>query len=219
MTAHAELERRYRRWLWCYPGWFRREHEAEFLGVLLVGAREGQRRPEPRECLDLLVGGLSMVLRSRVARSDRAAVLALRLMYLGAVVELATVLAVLASMGEVRSATLAGDPGYTAAQWHAEVTHGLDPIVVGGAVAVGLWLWLAWANGRGQRWARVVFVLFFALNTCSLATGIGDDSAVYARVDLAAGITLWLVQLAAVICVVRQRSTVPGSGRTSPGKS
>jgi hypothetical protein len=40
----ADLERAYRRWLRWYPRSFRREHEAEMLGVLLA-AGAGQRRP------------------------------------------------------------------------------------------------------------------------------------------------------------------------------
>lgn len=207
-----DLERDYRRWLRCYPGWFRREHEVEILGVLLAAARDGQRRPDLPECLDLVVGGLGMRLRPRV--TNRSAV---RLMYLGAAVELATVITVLASMGDVRSAILARDPGYSAVQWHAEVTGGLDPIVVAGGIAVGLWLWLAWATGRGHRWTRVVLVLFFGLNTYSLCTGVANDSVAYARVDLVAGIVLCLVQFAAVVLVARGGSrTTAATGLTSP---
>ena len=33
MTDTADLERRYRHWLRWYPAWFRREHEAEILGM------------------------------------------------------------------------------------------------------------------------------------------------------------------------------------------
>jgi hypothetical protein len=213
VTGDADLERGYRRWLRCYPAWFRRDHEAEILEVLMAGARDGQRRPALPECLDLVAGGLGMVLRPRVARSNRPAFIAVRLMYLGAVVELATVIAIVASSGQVRSAILARDPGYSATLWHDEVTRALDPLVVGGVLAIGLWLWLAWANGRGHRWARVVFALFFCLNTYSLATGVAGGSAVYARVDLVAGSVLWLVQLAAVVLVFHLAA---GAVRTSP---
>jgi len=52
----AELERGYRRWLRWYPKSFRREHGAEILGVLMAGAREGQRQPELMECLESRTG-------------------------------------------------------------------------------------------------------------------------------------------------------------------
>ena len=28
--------------------------------------------------------------------------------------------------------------------------------MIGGLIAIGLWLWMAWANGKGQGWVRDV---------------------------------------------------------------
>jgi hypothetical protein len=86
MTEIADLERGYRRWLRWYPASFRREYEAEMLGVLMAHARAGQQRPEPMECLDVVVSAPCVRLSPRVPRSDRCAFAAVRLMYLGAVV-------------------------------------------------------------------------------------------------------------------------------------
>lgn len=217
MTDAADLEQGYRRWLRWYPRGFRREHEAEILGVLMTGAREGQRRPAPVECLDLLRSALCMRLRPRMPRSDRSAFTAVRLMYLGAVVELATAIIVLATIGDVKSAIVKRNPGYTEAQWHAEVAGRLEPLVVGAGIAVGFWLWMAWANGRGHRWARIVFALFFGLNTYSLLDGLSQGSAVYARADLAIGIVLCLVQLAAVVLVFHEDLRKIAVFRGGPG--
>ena len=68
MIDAANLERGYRRWLRWYPASFRREYEAEMLGVLMAGARAGQRQPTLMECLDLMCGALWMRLRPRVSR-------------------------------------------------------------------------------------------------------------------------------------------------------
>jgi len=201
MTDTANLERSYRRWLRWYPTWFRREHEAEILGVLMAGAREGQRRPEPMECLDLVSSALRMRLGSRVPRSERSVCTAIKLMYLGAVVELATAITIVATLGDVRSSVIQRHAGYTEVQWHAEMVGTLEPLVVAARIAVVLWLWMAWANGRGHRWARVVFALFFGLNLYGLFNGLAKGSAVYARTDLAMAIVLCLVQLAAVTLV------------------
>lgn len=202
MTGTAELERRYRRWLRWYPRDFRREHEPEMLAVLVAGARDGQRRPEPMECLDLLGSALRMHARPRVPCSDRSALAAIRLMYAGAMVELATAIVVLASIGDVKSAIIARNPRFSDAQWHAEVGGRLAPTAVAALVAVGLWLWLAWANGRGHRWAHPVFVVFFAVNTYGLLDGLAHGSAMYAHADLAAGTVLCLVHLAAIALLV-----------------
>jgi hypothetical protein len=127
MTDTADLERDYRRWLRWYPRSFRREHEAEILGVLLAGARTGQRQPAPMECLDLLRSALWMRLRPRVPRSDRAAWAAVKLMCVGAVVELAAAITILVTIGDVRSNVVRRNPDLTGDQWHAIVVGQLVP--------------------------------------------------------------------------------------------
>jgi hypothetical protein len=222
MSDTADLERCYRRWLRCYPRSFRSEHESEILGVLLAGAREGQRRPRPMERLDLVRGALCMHMRPRVPRSDRSAFAAIRLMYLGAAVEFATAIVVMATIGDVRSAIAAGNPEHVAAQWPAEVTGSLERLAVGAVVATGICLWLAWTSGRGHRWAQAAFVLFAAQNVASLLHGLAQGSALYARADLVLGIVLCLVQLAAVVLLLRPslRKVVvsgQGAGLAGPG--
>ncbi len=212
MTDDAALERAYRRWLRWYPPSFRREHEAEMLGVLLAGARAGQRQPELRECLDLLRSALWMRLRPRAPRSDRSVFKAVKLMYLGAVVELATALTIVATIGDVRWNVVKRNPGLTAGQWHAIVAGQLEPTAVATGLAVGFWLWMAWSLGHGQRWARIAFALFFALNTWGLFNGLAGGSAVYARPDVAIGIALWLVELAAVALIFHMKMAVSPSG-------
>ena len=55
MTDAADLERRYRRLLKCFPARYRREHEQEILSVLMAGAKEGQWRPGLAESADLVM--------------------------------------------------------------------------------------------------------------------------------------------------------------------
>jgi hypothetical protein len=63
VTGAAGLERRYRRLLACYPARFRGEHGEELVGVLMAGARDGQRRPGLAESASLLRSALGMRLR------------------------------------------------------------------------------------------------------------------------------------------------------------
>ena len=84
MTGQTELERRYRRLLWCYPHAFLREHEEELVSVLMAGACEGQRRPGLAEAADLIKSAAWMRLRPSVPRSPRTVRAAVRLMYAGA---------------------------------------------------------------------------------------------------------------------------------------
>lgn len=212
MTDAADLERGYRRWLRWYPTSFRREHEAEILEVLMAGAREGQRQPEVMECLDLMRSALWMRLRPSAPGSNRSVFNAVKLLYFGAVVELAAAITIVTTIDDVRSSVAMRNPGLTAGTWHAVVAGQLEPKAIGAGLAVGFWLWMAWSIGRGHRWARIAFVLFFGLNTWSLFDGLTQGSAVYAQADLAVGIVLWLVELAALALLFQVKSAVAPSG-------
>jgi hypothetical protein len=63
MTAHDELERRYRRLMTAYPRRHRQEYEEEMVAVLLAAAGPGRRRPGVRDRADLLVNALAVRLR------------------------------------------------------------------------------------------------------------------------------------------------------------
>jgi hypothetical protein len=63
MNAPGPLERGYRRLLALYPAEHRRAHEEEMLGVLMTGARAGQRHPGFAESADLIWGALRIGLR------------------------------------------------------------------------------------------------------------------------------------------------------------
>ena len=70
MTDSSRLERRYRRLLALYPKAFRRDHEQEVLAVLMAAARDGQTRPRPAECVDLVASAIAMRLRGTKVPSD-----------------------------------------------------------------------------------------------------------------------------------------------------
>jgi hypothetical protein len=70
MTDAADLERRYRRLLKCFPTRYRREHEQEILSVLMAGAAEGQRRPGLADAADLVMTAIFMWWRE-VTRQPR----------------------------------------------------------------------------------------------------------------------------------------------------
>ncbi|MCK2222018.1 hypothetical protein MF672_050660 (plasmid) [Actinomadura sp. ATCC 31491] len=85
-------------------------------------------------------------------------------------------------------------------------------MVAGAVVAAGLCLALAWASGRGHRWARAAFVLLTAVNCADLLRGLAAGSAGYARADVTAAAGLCLVQVAAVVLLLR-----PAARREAPG--
>lgn len=103
----AGLTRRYQLLLSCYPWEHRRVYEEEMLGVLLAGARPGQRFPAPADTADLLTSGLRLRLHTALGGlaeeswRDAAAVVGLLAAILALVVQVRTalLLAILDSAG------------------------------------------------------------------------------------------------------------------------
>jgi hypothetical protein len=204
MTDSSRLERRYRRVLACYPKAFRRESEEEVLAVLLATAHEGQRRVGLAESADLIRGALRMhFCTSRAPHPVRNAV---RLMYLGAVLNLAVMVTILVTLGGVRSAVIGA-----AVQWHTVLLTQVVPVLASAPIGAGVWLWLAWANGRGHNWARFAFMALFGLLTTGLLIGLaegdGEHALRYTRADLIAATVLWLVGLVAMLLTFSQAAS------------
>jgi hypothetical protein len=206
MTGPSPLERGYRRVLACYPKAFRRESGDEILAVLLATAREGQRRAGLAESADLLRGAVRMHLG--LSRSPRPVRNAVRLMCLGAVLTLADVATVLVTLGSVRSAAV---HDVAAAQWPTVVLTQTGPWLASAPIGAGLWLWLAWANGRGYHWARPAFVAFLCLLTTAVFFGIGqgtgEDAWPVTWPDMIATTVLWLVGVAAALLIFSETAS------------
>jgi hypothetical protein len=200
MTGSADLERRYSRLLAWYPAAFRREHEAEMLGVLMDSARNGQQRAGLADTADLIRGALTMRLRVPAGAPGTVAA-AVRLMYAGAAVALAAWISTIVTRASVMSAMLRSAP----ARWHLMLVH-ITAVEVVVPVTVIAWLWLAWANGRGHDRARIAFVPYFGVATLVLLWMLGIGAAVYAPADLISLAVLWLVQLSAIVLVFNRRS-------------
>jgi len=145
---------------------------------------------------------------------------AVGLMCAGAVLTLADVGIVLVTLGGVRWAA-AHDVG--AGQWPFAMLTRVDFWLVSAPVGAGVWLWLAWANGRGYQWARAGFVAFFVLLTIVPFVGLSRDALPYTWRDVLATAVLWLAGLATMGLIFSQtasryyqrRAATPagGSGR------
>ena len=198
----ASLERGYRRLLAYYPRAFRQENEEEILAVLMACAPDGQTRPSFEATVDLLKGAVRMRLRPR-AGQPRTVSAAVRLMWLGALAELGALITIIVTAGTVKSAIIHGDPAVaSAAMSHLSVDE------VGAPFIIGVWLFLAWAIGRGRDAGRFAFTSFFFLITMSVILSLAQGGSVYAPADLIAGAVEWGIALAAVVLVF-----VPASNR------
>jgi len=136
-------------------------------------------------------------------RPPRSVLNAVKLMYAGAALEVIAVIIAVVTIGSLKSAILARHPAYTAAQMHSAEVARTVPLVIGGLIAIGLWLWMAWANGKGRSWARIVSAVFFGINTLDLLISLLQ---VHAVATLIIGVVIWLVGLGAIVLIFSKES-------------
>jgi len=194
MSEQAKLERRYRRLLGWYPRAFRRENEEEILAVLLACAQEGQQRPGLAASADMIKGALQVWLRPAPGQPHSVRI-AIRLVWAGAVAQLATMIMIIATAGRVRSAVAREYPGLAATQ------HDLNAMLVihytGAALGVALCLVATWALTRRRDWARIAVAADFGWITLNMLFTTLQGGAVYAPADMIAGAVEWLFFLPA----------------------
>jgi hypothetical protein len=136
------------------------------------------------------------------------------LMYAGAVlaalnVILALVLSrriknsiITASLKANATARSQGKTTLTLSQIHTLANAFVAGIIVVGLISILIWVWMAWANGRGKNWARIVASVLFGLDTLLILLSItrAGASALFSLVT-------WLVGLAAIILIWRRESS------------
>jgi hypothetical protein len=138
---------------------------------------------------------------------------AVRLMYAGAALSAIVVIVTLVSIGSLKANILAHYPHYTATQRHTAEVAAVITSIIGGAIAIGLWLWMAWANGRGRNWARIVAAVFFGINTLDL---LASFARVHAVGSLIVSVLVWLVGLGAIVFLFNKESAAYFKPRSAP---
>jgi Domain of unknown function (DUF1707) len=169
---------------------------------LPAGLVAAQQPPSPAPGARRMHFGLS--------RAPRPVRTAARLMCLGAVLTLVDAFTVLVTLGGVRSAAVQ-DVDFTGGRWHIFMLTVILPALASAPIVAGMWLWLAWAIGRGHAWARPAFMVFFGLLTTGwlivLAMGSGRDATAYTWPDLLATTVLWLVGLVAMVLIFSETAS------------
>ena len=175
------------------------------LGKDELTARVGQTLAA-RTCVELagLTADLPAGLHLGMSRPPREVRDAVRLMCAGAVLTVASVVIVLVTLGSVRWAA-ASD--IEARQWPFVMLTQVGFWLVSAPIGAGLWLWLAWTNGRGYSWARPAFVAFFCVLTVVPLFGLRDEALPYTWADVIAATVLWLVALVAVLFIFSETAS------------
>jgi hypothetical protein len=131
-------------------------------------------------------------------------VMAVRLMYAGAVVSALSLIVGLVTIGSLRDSLHKAQPKLTPTQLHDLQTVVIVGSIFIGVISIGLWVWMALMNKAGRPWARIVATVLFGLDTLFLLLGV-------ARAGAAAGtlvsILTWAIGGGAVIYLWRRDST------------
>jgi FtsH-binding integral membrane protein len=93
---------------------------------------------------------------------------AVKLMYVGAGLSALGVVTTLFQRDELREQIAENDSSLTEDEVDTAVNVGIAFSVVLGAVVIGLWIWMARSNERGQNWARTTATVLGALSIVSL---------------------------------------------------
>jgi hypothetical protein len=129
---------------------------------------------------------------------------AVRLMYAGAGISAISFILGLVTIGSVKKTLEKQHPDFSASKINSLVHAEIGIVVVAGIIGVGLWLWMAWANGRGKNWARITGTVFFGLYTLDLILVAARSASAISTVF---AIVTWLIGLGATIMLWRRDST------------
>src|ERR1700735_272175 len=129
---------------------------------------------------------------------------AVRFMYAGAALSAIGLILGVATAHSLRHAILVKYPHYTTSQLHAAEVVAVVAVVIGGLLALGLWILMAWANGKGKSWARIISSVLFAISTLDLLTTVARPHSI---VSLLFGVLVWLAGLGAIVLLWRKESS------------
>ncbi len=140
-------------------------------------------------------------------------VMAVRLMYAGAVVSAVSLVVGLATVGSLRTALHKSRPSLTPSQLHDLQTVVVVGSVVIGLISIGLWVWMALMNKAGKSWARIVATVLFGLDTLFLLLGVARAGAAASSL---VSILIWLIGLGTVILLWRKDSSEYFTAQSAP---
>jgi hypothetical protein len=100
---------------------------------------------------------------------------AVRLMYVGAALSILGILVFLVSRDEMRDNLAKDQPDLTPSELDTAMNVGTVFAIIVGLIGVGLWLWMAYANGQGKSWARIVASVLGGLNVAFALIGLASN--------------------------------------------
>lgn len=143
---------------------------------------------------------------------------AVKLMYVGALLSLVSGITAFTMTDAIREQVekAAADAGtdMTATEIDGLVAITLGVGIVTGLVGAGLWLLMAWANGKGRSWARIVATVLFALSALSFLLGLVQGTQPAAA--LALSVVTTLVGAVVVLLLWKKESSAYYRAQSAP---
>ncbi len=134
---------------------------------------------------------------------------AVRLMQLGAVQSVVSVVVTLFMLDTLKE-TIAdamrdADPNVTQSMIDTAYTVGIVTGVIGGIIGALLWLWMAWKNGQGRSWARIVASVLGGLGVLSTLFGLASPG--MTTVNMGFSVLNLILALAILVLLWKKEST------------
>lgn len=134
---------------------------------------------------------------------------AVKLMWAGAAVSLLSVLVSLPGLGglkeEIEESVRETDPEASQATIDAAYAVGVGFVIVMGLVGVALWAWMAWKNGQGRSWARIVATVLGVLNVLFFLINLGQPGTTTLGIVFA--LVTVLIGVAVLVLLWKKEST------------
>jgi hypothetical protein len=130
---------------------------------------------------------------------------AAQLMYAGAAASLIGIVIDILTRSAINTALRSRNHNLTPSQVTTDAHAVLGGLVIGGLIAVGLWIWMALSCKAGKEWARTVSSVLFAVATIDLIASVVVPSSAWGRIY---GLLVWLIGLGAIVMLWRPESTV-----------
>jgi tryptophan-rich sensory protein len=134
---------------------------------------------------------------------------AVRLMWVGAAVSLISLVVTLATLGslkqQIRDSVRNSGQNVKQSTVDAAFAGAIVFSVVIALIAIGLWLWMAWKNGQGRQWARIVATVLGVLNVIfTLLSFVGNRATGGARI---LSVIDLVIAIAILVLLWRKEST------------
>lgn len=143
--------------------------------------------------------------------------MAVKLMYVGAGLSLVSAISILFLRDTFRTAVEKAastrTPPMTSAQIDTAVNVGIGAAVASGLLGAGLWIWMAYANGNGRKWARIVATVFFGLSVLSTLSSVAQHGP---AVSLALSVVTLLLGAYIIFLLYRPESSDYYTARSAP---